>query len=113
MAAISNLYIDAGSNFSVIVTVRGSDGTPLNLNGYNVKSQMRKSYGSTVAHDFVATVYDANSGKIRLQMPASTSSSIKPGRYLYDIEIMQGSDTTTKTRVVEGLVIMTPEITKT
>lgn len=113
MAAISNLYIDAGSNFSVIVTVRGSDGNPLNLTGYTVKSQMRKSYGSTVAHDFVASVYDAAFGKIRLQMPAATSSLIKPGRYLYDIEIMLGSDATTKTRVVEGLVILTAEITKT
>jgi len=45
MAAISNLYIDQGSTFSAIITIRGSDGNALNLTGFTVASQMRKSYG--------------------------------------------------------------------
>jgi hypothetical protein len=109
MAAISNLYIDQGSTFSAIITIRGSDSNALNLTGFTVASQMRKSYGSTTAYDFEASVYDAPTGKVRLQLSASASSAIKPGRYLYDIEITSGS---TKTRVVEGLVIISAEITK-
>jgi hypothetical protein len=109
MAAISNLYIDQGSTFSAIITIRGSDGNALNLNGFTVASQMRKSYGSTTAYAFEASVYDAPTGKVRLQLSATASSGIKPGRYLYDIEITSGSN---KTRVVEGLVIITAEITK-
>lgn len=109
MAAISNLYIDAGSTFSAIITVSGSDGNPLNLTAYTVAAQIRKSYGSTTAYNFNATIFDAPSGKVRLELAASASSLIKPGRYLYDIEVTYG---TTKLRVVEGLVIITPEITK-
>ena len=109
MAAISNLYIDQGSTFSAIITIRGSDGNALNLTGFTVASQMRKSYGSTTAYSFNASVYDAPTGKVRLQLSAADSSLIKPGRYLYDIEITSGS---TKTRVVEGLVIISAEITK-
>ena len=109
MAAISNLYLDAGSTFSAIITIRGSDGNPLNLSNYTVASQMRKSYGSTTAHNFNASVFDATSGKVRLQLSAEQSSLIKPGRYLYDIEITTGA---TKLRVVEGLAIITAEITK-
>jgi hypothetical protein len=110
MAAISNLYIDAGSTFSAIITVRGSDGNPINLIGFTVASQIRKSYGSLNAYSFTTSVYDAATGKVRILLPAETSSSIKPGRYLYDIEIT--SSIGEKLRVLEGIVLITPEITK-
>ncbi|CAB4167242.1 hypothetical protein UFOVP1666_52 [uncultured Caudovirales phage] len=110
MAATSNLYIDAGSTFSAIISVSGSSGLPLNLTGYTIASQIRKSYGSLTAYAFVATIYDAHTGKVRLVLPATTSSGIKPGRYLYDIEVT--TPLSEKLRVVEGLVIITPEITK-
>lgn len=110
MAAISNLYADAGSNFSAIVTVRGSDGNPINLTGYSVASQLRKSYGSTTAYNFNASIYEAGQGKVRVQLSAAQSSAIKPGRYLYDIEVTAPNGD--KTRVVEGIVLITPEITK-
>jgi hypothetical protein len=110
MAATSNLYIDAGSTFSAIISVSGSNGLPLNLTGYTVASQIRKSYGSITAYAFTASVYDALTGKVRLVLSSTTSSGIKPGRYLYDIEVTAPNND--KLRVVEGLVIITPEITK-
>jgi hypothetical protein len=112
MATISNLYIDAGSLFSVIVSVKDSNQNPMNLTGFTVASQIRKSYGSTTAYNFNASVYDALSGKIKLQLSSEQSSAIKPGRYLYDIEVSSVATPGQKTRVVEGLVIITPEITK-
>lgn len=110
MAAISNLYVDAGSNFSAIVTVRGSDGNPINLTNYTVASQIRKSYGSTTAYSFNASIFEAVQGKVRVQLSAAQSGGIKPGRYLYDIEVTAPGGE--KTRVVEGIVLITPEITK-
>lgn len=109
MAATSNLYIDAGSTFSAIITVSGSSGVALNLAGYTVASQIRKSYGSSTAYAFTATIHNAATGKVKLVMSATTSSGIAPGRYLYDVEITSNIE---KLRVVEGLVIITPEITK-
>lgn len=109
MAAISNLYIDQGSTFSAIITIRGSDGNPLNLTGYSIASQIRKSYGSTVAYNFNASVYDAPTGKVRLQLTAAQSSAMRAGRYLYDVEITFGEH---KSRVAEGLITITPEITR-
>lgn len=110
MAALSNLYVDAGSTFSAIITVRNSDGTPMNLTGYTAASQIRKSYGSTTAYNFNASVYDVNLGKIRIQLSDEESGLIKPGRYLYDVKIT--SSIGEKLRVVEGIVLITPEITK-
>lgn len=111
MAAISNLYIDAGSTFNAIVTVRGNDGNVLNLTGFSVASQIRKSPSSTTAYSLNATIFDAITGKVKISLPAAVSSSMKPGRYMYDIEIT-APDNVQKLRAVEGLVIITPEITK-
>lgn len=109
MASISNLYIDAGATYSNIITVTSSTGAPLNLTGYTVASQMRKSYGSSTAYSFTSSVFNTN-GQIRLQLTPQQSQAIPPGRWLYDVEITSSSGT--KTRVVEGIVVVNPEITQ-
>ena len=76
MASISNLFVDSGSDYSNIITVASSTGSALDLTNYTVKSQLRKSYGSSTAYAFTASVYDAVNGKIRLQMAASYSSTL-------------------------------------
>ena len=111
MASISNLYVDQGSDYSNIITIASSAGAALDLTNYTVAAQMRKSYGSSTYYPFTASVYSAGSGRIRLQLSAETSSSIPAGRYLYDIEITN-TVSEARTRVLEGTVIVTPEITR-
>lgn len=110
MATISNLFVDAGSNFSNIITVSAVNGLPLNLTGYTVKSQVRKSYTSTIVHTFTSSVYEAVAGKIKLELTAVQSEAITPGRWLYDVEITSSGGV--KTRVIEGIVTVTPQITQ-
>jgi hypothetical protein len=111
VASISNLFVDQGSDYSNIVTLASSAGSALDLTNYTVAAQMRKSYGSSTYYTFVANVYDAATGKIRLQLAADTSSEIPAGRYLYDIEITN-TITEARTRILEGTVVVTPEITR-
>lgn len=110
MATTTHLDIDQGSDWVTEITLENDDSTPMNLNGYLVFSQFRKSYGSSVAYNFTASVTNAAQGKIQLVLPGIASSSIRAGRYLYDVEIfnIHGG----KTRVVEGIVTINPEITK-
>lgn len=110
MATVSNLFVDAGANYSNIITVAASNGQPLDLTGYTVASQMRKSYQSSTAYNFTASVYNAATGKVRLQLSDTQSAAIPAGRWLYDVEITSPSGT--KTRVVEGIVTVTPQITQ-
>ena len=110
MASIANIFVDAGSTYSNIIAVASSSGAPLDLTGYTVKSQIRKSYSSSVAYDFTATVYLPLAGKVRLELTPTQSEAIPPGRWLYDVEITSSSGS--KTRVVEGIVTVTPQITK-
>jgi hypothetical protein len=111
LATISNLYIDAGSDYSSIITVAAANGGPLNLGPYTVKSQMRRSFKSSVAYNFEAVVANASAGQIRIILPADVSEQMEPGRWLYDVEITH-SQTGLKKRVVEGVVVITPQITQ-
>jgi hypothetical protein len=110
MATISNLYVDAGATYSNIITVTASNGQALDLTSYTVASQMRKSYSSSTVYAFTSSVYDAVNGKIRLQLTNTQSEAIPAGRWLYDVEITSPSGT--KTRVVEGIVTVNPQITQ-
>jgi hypothetical protein len=110
MAAITNFYIDTGSTFGAIITVKGSDGLPLNLTGYTVASYIRKSYASRTHIDFNATVYSYVGGQIRLSLTDESTHAIKPGRYMYDVEIQNSLGE--RLRVSEGIIIFTPQITK-
>ena len=110
MATVANIFVDRDSDYSNIITVSSSSGAPLNLTGYTVASQIRKSYSSSIAYNFTSSIFNAASGQVRLQLSASASRAIPPGRYLYDVEITSPSGT--KTRVVEGIVTVTPEITQ-
>lgn len=110
MSTISNLFIDAGSDYTNIITVKALNGLPLNLSGCTVRSQMRKSYSSSSAHSFTCAVHNALTGQISMRLSAAESELIKPGRWLYDIEITNPSGG--RKRVVEGVVTVTPQITQ-
>lgn len=112
MAVTSNLYVDQGSDYATIITVTSATGAPLVLDGYTVKSQMRKSYSSSVYHNFTATIHNAPAGQIKLALSSAQSEAIVAGRWLYDVEITQTSSGVKK-RVVEGIVTVTPQITQT
>ena len=110
MAAITNFYIDTGSTFGAVITVKGSDGLPLNLTGFTVTSYIRKSYASRTHIDFNATIYSVVGGQIRVSLTDENTNGVKPGRYMYDIEIE--SPIGERLRVSEGIIIFTPQITK-
>jgi hypothetical protein len=110
MATVSNLFIDQGSDFSVIVTLKNQDGTPINLTGYTLASQFRKSYQSSAYTPFATSIENAALGKIKLALLGATSSGVKAGRYLYDVETTSGSGI--RKRALEGIVVLSPEITR-
>lgn len=110
MATVANLEIDQGSDWVSEIILENDDSTPMQLHGYSVYSQFRKSFGSLIGYSFVASVLDETAGKISLSLPGVTSSGIKAGRYLYDIEIVGTANV--RTRVVQGVVTINPEITR-
>lgn len=110
MADFVELHIDAGSTFSTEVTVNDATGNPINLTNYQARAQIRKSYYSTTAIDFVVTKTNANNGILNMSISASNTSNIRPGRYVYDVEIEDSSNVVT--RIFEGIVTISPGVTR-
>ena len=113
MAAVyvNNIVINSGSNFSQSFTLEGSQtNSTYNLTGYTASSQMRKYAGSSTAISFTTSISNPPTlGKILITLSSSQTSSIKPGRYVYDIVIDKDG---IKTRVVEGMVLVREGVTK-
>lgn len=110
MATVTNLYVDQGSFYRTYVTVANTDGTPLDLTGFTAASQMRKSYQSSTAYNFTTSISNPTQGRVRVELSSDQSRAIPAGKYLYDVEVTSPSGE--RTRVVEGIVLINPEITK-
>lgn len=108
MATYSNLFIDQGSDFNFSVDL-ATEGASVNLAGYSARGQIRKSYTSSTATDFIITIDDSDT--LSASLTAAQTGALKPGRYVYDIEILSGDATPIVTRVVEGQIDVTPRVT--
>jgi hypothetical protein len=109
MATKANLVIDQGSTFSTDISLQDENGDPLVLNGYTANSQMRKWYTSLNPTAIFTTNVNASAGIITLSLTSNQTSNVSAGRYVYDVEIDNGTVTS---RVVEGIVTVTPQSTR-
>ncbi len=101
MAIYSNLSVDQGSTFSVEIDVTDVANDPLNLGGYTVDGQIRKTYTSSTSTSFTSSIPNAAGGTVKIELSATTTNNMKAGRYVYDVEITK-TTTGEVTRIVEG-----------
>ncbi len=109
MAAYSEITIEQYSTFNTTLNVEDVQGDPINLYGYSVSSQIRKSYYSSTATDFTASIDNYANGEISLTLSSANTANLQPGRYVYDVLITGVGETT---RVVEGIVTVLPGVTR-
>ena len=113
MAARANLRIDRGATFSSDVTVTDTDGTAFDLTGYIAAAKMALVYASTRTRVTLTTQInsDPTTGIITISLTADQTKTLEaPARYVYDIEITKTSDSTV-TRVIEGIITVSPDVT--
>lgn len=111
MAAVANYVIDQGATFSSAVTVRGSDGNPLDLTGYTASAKMALGYASTRTRTDITTTFSADrtTGVITLSLTATQTAALDaPARYVYDLDITASDSTVTK--IIEGLITVKPNV---
>jgi hypothetical protein len=109
MAIKAYIVIDQGADYSTSIDVTDNNGDPVDLTGYSGAAQMRKHYTSTNAHAFSVSIANA-AGVVTLSMNAAVTGNITPGRYVYDCELTDGTGTVS--RLVEGIVTVTPQVTR-
>ena len=99
MAAKANIIIEQGTDFSTTLTVEGDSGSATDLTGYTGAAQIRKHYGTP-----------RTDGKLTLSLGRTVTANIADGRYVYDVELTNSANT--RTRLVEGIVTVTPQVTR-
>ena len=111
MAAVANLRIDQGANFSSDVTVTNTDGTAVDLAGYTASATMAESYGSSSTTSITTAIAsDTTTGVITLSLTAAQTTALDaPARYVYDVYITLTS-TGEVTRVIEGIITINPKV---
>ena len=109
MATRVNIIIDQGTDFSTAINLTDSSGVDLNLTGYSAASQIRKTHLSSNWTAFTCTLTTANS-TLTLALNNSVTAAMSAGRYVWDAELTDGSGTIS--RILEGMVTVTPEVTK-
>lgn len=115
MAKTYELLIDQGSTLEVLFTLKDEAGTALNLTGYEVRMQVRTSYTATTTVLNLSTLLGTIvlvplEGKITIKASATVTAALLPKKYVYDIEIV--SATGFVTRIIQGNVVVSPEVTR-
>jgi hypothetical protein len=111
MAAIQNLVIDQGTTFVANIRYLDSDKNPINITGFDARSQMRKSYTAANAYTLTANVTSGTGGNVTVSMTAAETANVQSGRYVYDVEVYD-ANTDVVYRIVEGQITVYPEVTK-
>jgi hypothetical protein len=110
-AGYSELFLEQGADFNTTITLDDVSGAPMNLVGYTAASQMRKSYYSSNASASFLITTGGVGGTITMNMTSANTANIYPGRYVYDVYIT--SNANNRVRVLEGIVNVLPQVTKT
>ena len=110
MAAIPlNLLLEKGTDFDATFNIQNEDNTtPLNLTGYTAEAKMRRSYYATTATNFIVDFVDRYNGILKISLTNVTTAGLDPRRYVYDIVLT--SPQGIKTRVIEGVLEVTPGV---
>lgn len=107
----AELTVDQGSTFESTIDLVTDDGAVINVAGYVFTGQIRKSYYSTnPTANLTLSIVDAANGNVKVSISAANTANIKAGRYLYDIKMKDTSNTVT--RLVEGIITITPQVTR-
>jgi hypothetical protein len=116
MAVTYNTTIDQGADWFINFTYENPAGTPVNLTGATAALQIRTS---PLAKTAVLTLTSAAGGGITItpltgliacRATATQTTAITNGRYAYDLEITQNSIVT---RLVQGTIEVSPQVTRT
>lgn len=107
----TELFLEQGADFTVSIVLDDVVGNTFNLSTYTASSQMRKSYySSNAAATFTVSTGNGSDGTITMSLNSANTANIYPGRYVYDVYITQANN---RFRVLEGIVNVTPQVTKT
>lgn len=118
-AGILDLVIEQGTTFGMTITVKDANDTVINITGYTFRGKIKESaQDATAVEEFTCTITDAVNGQFTVGLTATeTAALVATGAaydsytsYTYDIEMVDSSGAVT--RLLNGSVSVSPEVTK-
>lgn len=111
-----NFYVYRGATFSEQIEWKDENGTPVNLIGFTARLHMRDTLEATTPFLTLTTenggiALGGTAGTVDLLASAAATSAISATSGVYDLELVAG-DGVTVTRLLEGLVTISPEVTR-
>ena len=107
---VSNIVIEQGYDFDTSFQLEDTrTNAPLVLSDASTTAQMRKHYGASTSVSFASTITSPDLGIISISMTANQTVSLKPGRYVYDVKIINAGR---EYKVVEGTALLRGGVTR-
>lgn len=107
MTARANIYIDRAADFNVEISIFDEDEDPLLITTCDFYADIRKIYSSTSIGSFGI---QKNTTTINLYLSANNTVDFEPGKYQYDVLMVNAGGETFK--ILEGLAFVTSTITR-
>ena len=132
-AGIYNFTIEQGTTFQRTFKYKDSEGTPIDLTNYDVNMDVRSSISDSTAildinessatkngvdltDDTFFTItsasVSASANEINLTIDADTTASMSFDTAVYDIEISDNSTPKVITRILQGKIKLSKEVTR-
>lgn len=111
-----NLYVYKGATFDKTIVWKDENGTLVNLTGWKARMHMRETVGAetpflTLTTENGSVALGGAAGTINLIVSAATTAAIEAEQGVYDLEMVAPDDVTV-TRLLEGIVFISPEVTR-
>jgi len=105
-----------GATFKKVITWKDENNVVVNVTGFKARLHMRETVESSTPFLTLTTenggiTLGGAAGTITLQTSASATSAILATEGVYDLEMI-AQDNITVTRLLEGLVFVSPEVTR-
>ena len=112
MAIAQNIIINSDADYLKQFTAKDDTGTVIDLTGYTLGAQLRKTYASSTSTTFAPVIVSAAAGTFTLALTdvQTKTGTLERGRHVYDVIVTDaGGD---KTRIQEGIAVVSPSVTR-
>jgi hypothetical protein len=111
MTTRANLYVDQGVDFLVSLDLETDEGEDFAISTQQFFCQIRKMYSTTVQFEAnLEITVNGDTNAVNLGFNPEDTADMKPGKYQYDLLMVETGGKITK--ILEGLLFVLPTITR-
>lgn len=110
MSSKLDLVIQKGETFRKTFQLKQSNGTPVDLTGASIASQLRKFPKSTIVVDLNASIFSPTTGEWQLELTSAETATIGFAYGNYDVEVTFTNGEVVN--LVHGSITLREEVTR-